>query len=265
MSFTSRGGPNLLADLGMMSIGVPGGYKYHVRGGHRLWVAPEVPEITYEPDDDPVLLERNDSTVTLRQLATEAVGIEKAVSITLSGGQTVLTHTIVNRSDETRDLASWGITQLVTGGTAIIPLSDQPADPHGLMPNETVVLWPYTGVADTPFVMSDRVLLVNTVRTSPMKLGVPLSRGWLAYHRGSQVFVKRFEHVDGGRYLDQGASGQCYCNADFLELETLSEQRLVQPGQSVTHREAWELHQVEPGIPTSEIPALLELDSGAIV
>ena len=30
-----------------------GGERYLFRGGHRLWVAPEVAAVTYRPDDEP--------------------------------------------------------------------------------------------------------------------------------------------------------------------------------------------------------------------
>ena len=29
----------------------PDGQVYRLRGGHRLWVGPEIPEVTYAPDD----------------------------------------------------------------------------------------------------------------------------------------------------------------------------------------------------------------------
>ncbi len=50
-------------------------------------------------------------------------------------------------------------------------------------------------------------------------------------------------------YLDFGSSSECYCNPEFLELETLSPRTILAPGQSVSHREIWRLYpdvQLEP-------------------
>ena len=56
--FAIRDDRNSLAELGEMAIELSCGRAYRMRGGHRLWVAPEVPEITYEPDNDPVAVAR---------------------------------------------------------------------------------------------------------------------------------------------------------------------------------------------------------------
>ena len=37
-----------------MTLSCPGSEPFHLRGGHRLWAAPEDPRVTYRPDDDPV-------------------------------------------------------------------------------------------------------------------------------------------------------------------------------------------------------------------
>ena len=189
-------------------------------------------------------------------------GIAKAIDLTVEGSTAVIDHTLTNSSEISLDIAPWGITQLPPGGTAILPLPLEPTDPFGLQPNAELVVWPYTGVADTGFAMVDRLILLDANRTTATKVGAPNVRGWLAYLREGLLFVKRAEHRAGGRYLDRGASAQCYCNADFLELETLGEQVLLAPGESVSHREVWELYAVDPHLAPQEIPQLLELDGG---
>ena len=92
------------------------------------------------------------------------------------------------------------------------------------------MIWPYTGVADNPFVMHNRLVLLDADRSSATKIGVALERGWIAYVRNGVVFVKRSVHRTGARYLDLGASGQCYSNPDFIELETLGPQTHLEPG-----------------------------------
>ena len=44
-------------------------------------------------------------------------------------------------------------------------------------------------------------------------------------------------------YYDFGSSCECYCNGDFLELETVGPIEVIEPGESATHTETWELYQ----------------------
>ena len=261
-SLSEPGGDNIFAELGGMGIGLPDGRTYLLRGGHRLWVAPEVPETTYEPDAGPVIAVETSTGISISQAASDAVGIEKTIDISLAGGSVVVTHTLTNRGNAPLRLAPWAITQLAVGGTAIVPLPRDLADPHGYQPNASVVLWPYTGVDDDPFRLHDRLILLDANRSTPTKLGTSLDRGWLAYARDGVVFVKWSQHIVGGTYVDRNASGQCYCSAEFLELETLGQLTDLEPAESATHVESWELHRVSPTAPPEDIPALLHLDGG---
>ncbi|MDJ0954209.1 MAG: hypothetical protein QNJ81_11070 [Acidimicrobiia bacterium] len=258
--FSLPAAENVFADLGDMGIDLPDGRRYTLRGGHRLWAAPEIPEITYEPDDDHVTITAAADRLIASGPPTSLIG--KSISAQLTGNRVEVNHTLTNQSGKPIDVAPWAITQLVPGGTAIVPLAEPPADPHGLQPNASVVVWPYTGVDDSPFVMRNRLLLLDGDRDTATKVGVALTRGWLAYVREGMVFVKRAKALPGGNYLDRGASGQCYSGADFLELETLGEQVLLGPGDSVTHVETWELHVVASDTPAHQIPAVLDLDGG---
>ena len=233
-----------------------------MRGGHRLWAAPEVPEITYEPDNEPVAVNRTPTQITVSQSASDAVGIGKSIAITLGDGRVDLVHTLTNHGSAARDIAPWAITQLPVGGTAIIPLRSELADQHQLQPNASIVLWPYTGIDDSPFQIENRLLILDRKRTSPTKTGTQLGRGWLAYVNDGLVFVKRATHQNGGRYLDLDASGQVYASPEFVELETLGPQTLLAPGDAITHSETWELHTVDPDAPPAQIPELLNLDGG---
>lgn len=260
-----RGGLNSLAELGDLSIDLPDGRAFLLRGGHRLWAAPEVPEITYEPDNEPVSVERAAECITATQTAPATLAIGKSIEVSLVDGGVSLNHRLTNQGTVPIDVAPWSITQLPVGGTAIIPLRLEPADPNRLQPNSSVVVWPYTGVADDPYSTENRLLIVGGSRTSATKLGTSLDRGWLAYVRDGLVFVKRATHHPGGRYLDLGASGQCYAGPHFVELETLGQQTVLAPGESTTHRETWELHNVPTDTPPGLIPELLNLDRNRLV
>ncbi len=70
---------NLLAETPEVHWPTPHG-EFYLRGGHRLWVAPENP--FYVCPEDGVQVEQNGSKVILRS-AEDASGIEKEISIQL--------------------------------------------------------------------------------------------------------------------------------------------------------------------------------------
>lgn len=222
-----------------------------------------MPEVTYAPDDHPVTVVESPSGIEVTGAADSTVGIRKKLSISLHDGSVHLTHQITNDSHEPRTVAPWAITQLPVGGTALFPLRTGTADPHGLQPNAEVVVWPYTGIDDTPFEMSKRNLLISSDRTAATKIGTRLDRGWLAYVHHDLVFAKWARHDPDGTYLDRGASAQCYSSPDFVELETLGPVVTLQPGESTAHEEVWRLYTIAPDTPPGAIPDLLELDGGS--
>lgn len=251
--FSLTGGSNVFAELGDLSIDLTGGQRYRLHGGHRLWVAPEIPEITYQPDDAPVTVNREESSVTVTQEATPPVNIEKVMQVTLHEASVEVVHLLTNRGEVARDVAPWAITQFPPDGTAVMPLPLDPADDHGLQPNAAIVVWPYSGVSDSPFTLDKRTIIIDTNRSDATKIGAALERGWLAYRLGESVFVKFASHNPQGRYLDMGASAQVYAGPNFTELETLSEQRILSPGGSAAHRETWKLYELDPATPPAEI------------
>ena len=248
--------------MGDLSIPLADGRSYRLVGGHRLWTAPEVPEITYEPDDQPVAVDVSPTRLQVAQASDGRVDIAKALSVALRDSGVEVVHRITNRGATPKTLAPWAITQLPVGGTAVIPLSRDNADPDGLQPNAEIVLWPYTGVADTSFEIADRYLLVGGSRAEPTKVGTRLDRGWMAYVNEGLAFVKWSDHLPSAAYPDRGASAQCYSGPDFVELETLGPLVSLEPGESTEHREFWRLHQISPDTPPTEVSALLVLDGG---
>ncbi|MDJ0925917.1 MAG: DUF4380 domain-containing protein [Acidimicrobiia bacterium] len=253
-------GDNVFAELGDLSISLPDGRNYRLVGGHRLWVAPEIPEITYEPDDAPVAVSEEGSRLRIDQAASPATGIAKSLTLQFVDGRVEVMHSISNRGRAPIRIAPWAITQFPVGGTALLPVPVTPTDKHGLQPNAEIVLWPYTGIGDTPFLLHDRTMIIPSDRTEAAKVGTTLDRGWLAYVRDGLVFVKRARQIPEAEYLDRGAAAQCYCSADFVELETLAPVAALEPGAGVEHTESWELYEVDPNVEPPQIPEILGLD-----
>jgi hypothetical protein len=213
--------------------------EYYLRGGHRLWIAPEDPFYTYPEDHVNVCAEKD--TVTLRS-GIDASGLEKEIAFCLDENRVILTHRVTWHGKEPIKLAPWAITQLRLGGMAILPQ----ANSDGLQPNRNLVLWPYSQVNDERLQLHDDVMLIHgRVAEQAFKIGNNNLHGWVACLLGKALFVKRFNVDDTQRYPDMGCNVEVYVKDVCIELETLGPLTTLEPEESVTHDETWEVTTVE--------------------
>lgn len=237
---------NLLAQVPHRTAECPGAGTFHFHGGHRLWHAPEVISRTYLPDDAPVDIVLIEDGLLVTQPTEAQTGLQKSLRIRLGAERAavVIDHTLTNQGQWPVTCAPWAITQLKPGGVGILPQQARPLDPSGLQPNRSIALWPYADVA-SPFIhWGNRFIRVTaTMKRGALKIGFPNPLNWLAYHRGDTLFVKKAMFQLQAGYFDMNSSSQCYCDQDFLELETLGPRTAIAPGASTTHREVWELHR----------------------
>jgi hypothetical protein len=246
LGLSLNGGENLMAVLPGVRISYPGGDWLDLIGGHRLWYAPEEPETTYIPDREPVAWDQEGGAVRFVQPAETQTGIQKSMVIRVDGGlgQVRIYHRVTNTGETERILAPWAITQMRLGGLAVLPLTSEPADVNGLLPNRHVVFWPYTDLQSPFLKLTDQAVFIRTELTEgAIKVGAPNPKGWVAYAWNEFLFIKRAGYQAGAEYLDRDASSQVYCNHQFVELETLGPVARLGPGQSVEHKEIWELYR----------------------
>lgn len=239
-----HGEENLFAVLPGVTLDCPGIGSYHLYGGHRLWYAPEDPRRTYLPDDLALEVSQLANGVCLIQPTDPETRIQKQITLRLpgEGAQVVVEHVLYNRGKLPVELAPWAITQLRTGGQAILPLAAPAADKFKVQPNRAIALWPYTDLS-SPYVRLGRHLLrvLAIMESGKFKIGLPNAAGWLVYLYGSTLFVKYAPYHPGAEYFDYGSASECYCDARFIELESLGPRTLLAPGESVRHEEKWEL------------------------
>jgi hypothetical protein len=241
ISLRFNGEDNLFAELPDFVTERPDGKLFHFYGGHRLWHAPENMPRTYVPDDGPVEVIQVKGGLSVLQPVESETGIEKSMRISLIGDkpQVIIRHMLTNRSPWSIECAPWAITQFKTGGVAILPQSREQVD---FLPNRSLVLWPYTDLSIPQVSWGKRYILIRAEMDSPFKVGFPNPRGWLAYWVDGTFFVKRAAFDAQAEYYDFGSSSECYCNNRFIELETLAPISRIEPGESVTHIETWELY-----------------------
>ena len=245
ISLRFNGGNNLFAELPDLTIERPDGKHFHFYGGHRLWHAPENMPRTYVPDNKPVDVIPAQTGLSVTQPVEAETGIEKSIQISLveDKPQVILRHTLTNRGHWPVECAPWAITQFKTGGVAILPQSQEQTD---VLPNRSLTFWPYTDLTGPQVYWGNRYILVHAEMKSPFKVGFPNPRGWLAYWLNGTLFVKRAAFKAQAEYYDFGSSSECYCNGQFLELETVAPVSKLVPGESVTHTETWELYADVP-------------------
>ena len=144
-----------------------------MHGGHRLWAAPEVPETTYLPDDGPVDVERAADRVSCSYLEPET-GLRRTIGVAPTADSVVVDHRLVNEGQTPVDVAPWAITMCTPGGEAWVPRPVRAADPHGVLPNGSLVTWPYTRLSDDRLVLEDPILRIRAVAgaATPCKVGV---------------------------------------------------------------------------------------------
>jgi hypothetical protein len=213
----------------------PDGRPYHLRGGHRLWVAPEVPEITYRSDDDPCSLSRLGDGIHVEG-RPDGAGFSKAITITGSSEGWLVDHRITNHGRTGAKIAPWAISQFRPGGRVTLALELPSA---GLQANRAVAWWPYTDPADPRIRIGTDAVEIEARQGAAMKIGVVGASGWARYGLANATVTVRTSVDPLASYPDLGAAIQAYVCDRFCEVETLGPLRVVAPGGSITHREEW--------------------------
>jgi len=224
---------NLFAETPEVHWPTPHG-EYYLRGGHRLWTAPENP-LYICPENGVSVAEKVDEVWLHSPI--DASGLEKEMSFRLDENCVHLTHRITWHGDTPIEFAPWGITQLRLGGMAILPLSTI----EGLSPNRNIVLWPSSQIHDMRFELHDDLILLHgQASTQAFKVGNLNHHGWIACTLGKALFVKRFS-FSKSYYPDLNTNVQAYVKDVCIELETLGPLTKLNPNASVTYEETWEI------------------------
>lgn len=225
---------NVLASTPEVHWETPHG-EYYLRGGHRLWTAPENPFYTC-PEDRLDVFESNDEVVLKSSI--DVSGLQKEIAIRLDANRVYLSHKITWHGEEQVEFAPWSITQLRLGSMAILPLSKK----DGLQPDRNLVFWPYTRMHDSRLGLHDDVILLyGRAEDDACKIGNENKHGWIACALGDALFVKRFAPNEIGRYPDMGCNVEAYVKNICVELETLGNLKILDPGDAILHEEMWEV------------------------
>jgi hypothetical protein len=248
-----RGGENLFY-LRERDLGGRGEPTWRMRGGWRLWTAPERHATTYALDNAPCdVALAGPATLVVTGPPQPEASVRKTVRFTIDAAEPriVVESRIANIGKRPVAFAPWTLAALRPGGRAVVPLDVGP--PEAFDAIRRVILWSYTRIADPRYRFGNALVAVehatvangptpNTIaagRTSDeSKIGVDTAAGWAAYLIGSTLLVTRAV-VEPGHRADGGATVEVYSSRAFIELEHLGPLREVRPGDAAVLREDW--------------------------
>ena len=217
------------------------GEKWHLYGGHRLWLAPE-DESTYYPDNSPITYETNAKSVTFTSCKRKNVEVATAISVTFIGnGEIEVTHYVKNLGKK-RTFSLWALTALKSGGTLTIPFS---AENTGYLPNRNIVMWHYSSFSDSRLnIENDKITVKSDVGIpKPFKLGTFCKDLRVSYelenHGEKQTFIKAVTCAQNGLFPDFNCNMETYCSHLIHEIETLSAFKELDTEETLTHTERW--------------------------
>lgn len=240
------GGQNLFKEF-QEQLGKSGEKEWQARGGHRLWVGPEIVPITYALDNGPLKITVRGSVLVATQPVEKETGLEKQIVIRMapSGTNIELAHRIRNTTLFPLEFAPWALTMMARGGAGITGFPPRGTHPEMLDPTNPLVMWAYTDFSDPRWTFTKKyvVLRQDPKAKTAQKLGHFNPNTWGAYLLGSDLFIKKYKAAPGAKHPDFGCSYETFTNAEFLELETVGPLTRVEPGKSVDHVENWSLHR----------------------
>lgn len=230
--------------------------QWCIRGGHRLWLAPEDEIMTYHRDNKPASYRQDPATgeVFIESVQTEPVRIRKILGITMAnvGTHVTVRHLAVNESDRPATLATWGLSVMEPGGVAVIPQPPLGQHPRDLLPNRGVVIWPYTDLSEARWSLGPKYwTLRQDPKGLPAKLGLIHRESWVAYVLKDSVFIKTIERDEEAAYPDGGCNFETFTDSEMLELESLGPLVDLEPGQTTGHTEHWHLFHLNAELDTS--------------
>jgi len=223
--------------------GALGEGEYRLYGGHRLWVAPEIPSRTMQPDNVPVHVTQF-GTYTRFEAPADVNRIVKALEIEAKpGGVWEVRHTVRNEGAFDVELAPWALSMLASG--SIVAFPNAPIIPHTdrVLPARPLVLWSYTDLGDRRWTWGRRLSRLEQRHDGgPQKVGTFIGQGYAAAQIHDGLWVKRFDVKQGKDHVDLGCNFETFTNEAMIEIETLGPLVRLEEGESVTHTERWKLY-----------------------
>ena len=240
------GGQNVFKEF-TEQLGKSGEDKFQLRGGDRVWKAPEDPVATWAPDNVAVEISMTGNGLIARAPVEPLTHLRKEIEIRMAerGTDVTVVHRIRNESLFPLEYSAWALTMMAPGGVAISGFPPRGKHPANLEATNPLVMWAYTNLADKRWTVTKKYLALrqDPNNSDAQKLGMFNPHTWGAYVLNGEVFIKQAAGDAHASYPDFGCSFETFTNNEFLEMETLSPLKRVVPGETVEQTEHWSLHK----------------------
>jgi hypothetical protein len=240
------GGQNLFKEY-PEQLGKSGEEQFQLRGGDRVWKAPEDPIATWAPDNVPVQITVTAFGLVARAPVEPTTRLQKEIEISMapSGPAVTVSHRIWNRSLFPLEFSPWALTMMSPGGMAITGFPPRGKHPINLEATNPLVMWAYTDLLDKRLSFTKKYLVLrqDPTNTNAEKVGLFNTNTWAAYLLNGEMFLKRAKADSAKSYPDFGCSFETFTNELFLEMETLGPLTKVSPGGVVEQTEQWALYR----------------------
>lgn len=240
------GGQNVFKEF-TEQLGKSGEDKFQLRGGDRVWKAPEDPVATWAPDNVAVEISVIGNGLIARAPVEPLTHLRKEIEIRMAerGTDVTVVHRVSNESLFPLEYSAWALTMMAPGGVAISGFPPRGKHPANLEATNPLVMWAYTNLADKRWTFTKKYLALrqDPNNSDAQKLGMFNPHTWGAYVLNGEVFIKQAAGDAHAIYPDFGCSFETFTNNEFLEMETLSPLKKVAPGETVEQTEHWSLHK----------------------
>ena len=211
---------------------------WRIRGGHRLWLAPEKPS-TYCPDNDPIEYSINGESIILTQKEDPWLHIVKSFTLCFDGAKLHVSHKIVNLGNDSLECSLWAISVMAAGGTEYIDFERRDG---GMDHWHRISTWDYTSLGDPRATYTrDEIKIQHMPIDERYKIGVGHPYGPVRYENGNVIFKKHFTVEKDKLYPDANVSYETYFSKYMVEMESLSPLFTIVQNEEAEHTEVWEL------------------------
>lgn len=250
------GGQNMFKEF-TEQLGKSGEKDFQLRGGSRVWKAPEDPVATWAPDNVPVNIKVTATGLIATAPVEPLTNLQKEIEISMeaAGNKATVSNRITNRGLFPLEFSPWVLTMMAQGGMMVSGFPPRGTHPQNLEATNPLVMWAYTDLSDPRWKFTKKFM---TLRQDPnnsaaQKLGSFNRDTWVAYLLNGEAFMKRASADPSKTYTDFGCSFETFTNNEFLEIETLGPMTKVDPGRTVEQVEHWGLYKnVKPAAITDE-------------
>lgn len=240
------GGQNLFKEFNDQ-LGKSGEKDFQLRGGDRVWKAPEDHVATWAPDNLPVEVTISPAGLVATAPVDPLTHLQKVIEVNLDpvGSRVTVTHRIINHSLFALQFSPWVLTMMAQGGLAVSGFPPRGKHPIDLEATNPLVMWAYTDLSDKRLSFTKKYLILrqDPKNSTAEKVGLFNRSTWAAYVLNGEAFVKIAQADPQKQYPDFGCSFEMFTSDEFLELETLGPLTSVTPGSSVEQVETWSLYR----------------------